>query len=261
MNKVKVAFFNLILMLFAVGCTSQNPKDVAKPKTGDTQVSTKSEKVYALPIRKIKEGVSIEDFKAARDAYVALLEKEKGTLIDREAQPFFDFLYTKMPLDKIYVGFTSFQNQSTLIKIGQKLEDHPETINFFSKFDFIAFEVLQPLDKENVDLAKLAPLGSDQVWEIAIRDISKYTEFEQKDYEQKRDAYLKVLSEQKGFVQEIQWQSVLKPEIVVGMTIYKNAAAVSAINQNPDFIKAYKATGFIQKYPPNVFGMISKVLK
>ncbi len=221
-----------------------------------------TDNVFAMPVRKIKDGVSVNEFTAARDAYVATLEAEWGTLTDREIQPFFDFTFSGLDLSQIYVGFTSFQDQETFGQIGEVTGSTPEANEFFSKFDFLAFEVLQPLDSgEVVDLANLAPLGSNQVWEIAIRDISQYTTFDQVDYETKRDAYLDILSQQNGFIREIQWKSISNPNVVVGMTIYRDQQAVQDINSDQDFIDAYTATGFLQAYPPNVFGMISNVLK
>ena len=50
------------------------------------QVST--DNVFVLPIRKLKPGQDLEDFQTKRDAYVALLEAETGTITDREFQPF-----------------------------------------------------------------------------------------------------------------------------------------------------------------------------
>lgn len=247
-----------ILLAAVVGFTACGDDD--DDQTPTTTVAT--ENVFVLPVRKIKPGVSIDDFKAARDAYVATLEAEAGTLTDREIQPFFDFTFSGLPLDSIFIGFTSFQNQTVFNEIGEKTGNTTEANEFFSTFDFLAFEVLQPLDPEEiVDLAELAPLGSNQVWEIAIRDIAQYDTFDQADYEAKRDAYLAILAQQNGFIREIQWQSISNPNVVVGMTIYRDSQAVQDINSDQDFIDAYTATGFLDSYPPNVFGMISTVLK
>lgn len=264
----KILLIITILFVFTLvacggGTTSDSDTDSTATSDDSSQTVIEevvAENVFVMPIRKVKAGVSIEDFKAARDAYVALLEAEEGTLSDREMQPFFDFTYSGMALDSIYVGFTSFQNFEIFKAIGDKTNG-PEAEKFFGTFDFLAFEVMQPLNGEVIDLATLAPKGSEQVWEIAMRDISKYENFDQADYEQKRDAYLEILAQQKGFVKEIQWQSVSDPNVVIGMTIYENGQAVQDINSNQDFIDAYKATGFIDDYPPNKFGMISNVLK
>jgi len=81
------------------------------------------------------------------------------------------------------------------------------------------------------------------------------------DYEAKRDAYLAVLAAQDNFVREVQWKSISDPNIVVGMTVYKDAASYQSVNQDQDFINAYLATGFLQNYPINVYGAIHNVLK
>ncbi|MEM6724810.1 MAG: hypothetical protein AAF598_12275 [Bacteroidota bacterium] len=224
--------------------------------------SVSTSNVFVMPVRRVKTSQDIEAFKATRDAYVATLEAEAGTITDREIQPFFDFIFSGQPLDSVFVGITSFTDFETFQAIGDATGSTPEANAFFSTFDFLAFEVLQPLDPNlKVDLAELAPLGSNQVWEIAIRDISQYATFDQADYEQRRDDYLEILAAQNGFLREIQWQSISNPNVVVGMTIYRDAAAVQAINSDQTFIDAYTATGFLQNYPPNVFGSISTVLK
>ena len=155
------------------------------------------------------------------------------------------------------MGITSFVDFSTFQEIGEAVSGDVAN-EFFNTFDFISFQVLQPLnDGEVINLQSLAPLGSDQVWEIAVRDTSNYENFDQTDYENRRDAYLSVLADQDGFVKEIQWKSISDPNVVVGMTIYENTAAVQNINSNADFINAYTATGFLDSYPPNVFGTVS----
>lgn len=231
-------------------------------KTTKNNEITAADKVFVMPIRKIKEGVSIEDFKAKRDAYVALLEKQSGTVADREIQPFFEFTGSKLNLKRVFVGLTSFKDMTTFKKIGETTQNSPEAKAFFEAFDFISFQVLKPLkENEKVDLKDFANLGTNQVWEVAVRDLSKYTDFEKADYEAKRDAYLKVLAAQSNFVREVQWISASDPNIVVGMTIYKDAKSYQEVNADKKFIDEYKATGFVQKYPINVYGAIHNVLK
>ena len=94
-----------------------------------------------------------------------------------------------------------------------------------------------------------------------MRDLSQYDNFNQSDYEQKRDAYLAILADQSNFVREVQWKSISDPNVVVGMTIYNDAQSYQAVNADPDFINAYLATGFLQNYPINVYGAIHNVLK
>lgn len=255
---MRMNFLNLMLLI-ALGFTSCDKKDDNQPGD-DEQVAT--ENVFVLPIRKIKDGQDIEDFKMKRDAYVATLEAQAGTLSDREFQPFFEFTGSDLDLSRVFVGLTSFQNNETFGQIGQATGSTPEATAFFDTFDFLTFQVLQPLDEnETVDLEEFANLGTGQVWEVAVRDLSQYTDLDQTDYENKRDAYLAVLAAQDNFVREVQWKSISDPNVVVGMTIYKDAASYQAVNQDQSFIDAYLATGFLQNYPINVYGAIHNVLK
>lgn len=229
---------------------------------GSENIST--DNVFVLPIRNVKATQDIEDFKAKRDAYVKLLEQQDGTLTDREMQPYFDYANnrTTPELSRIFIGFTSFQKLEKFTAAGNATSGSEEAKNFFGTFDFIDFLVLKPNNpQELVDLKTLAPAGSGQVWEIAVRDLSKYQNFNSVDYKTKRDAYLKLLSAQPGFVREIQWADINNPNKVVGMTIYQSQKAVVDINSDANFNAQAQATRFVQDYPPNVVGMVNLVLK
>ena len=69
------------------------------------------------------------------------------------------------------------------------------------------------------------------------------------------------MAAQNNFVREVQWQSISDPNVVVGMTVYKDAQSYAAVNADQDFIDAYLATGFLQNYPINVYGAIHNPLK
>ena len=235
--------------------------------------SVSTENIFAMPIRKVVPGVSIDDFKAARDAYVAVLEQQPGTIADREMQPFGDFVtfnFFTPDLDSIFIGFTAFQNLTVFQDIGAATGSTQEAIDFFGAdgsggvvFNFLDFLLLQPLNNsESVDLSTIAVQGSGQVWEVAVRDLSQYEGFDQADYETRRDAYLAVLAAQTPtWVQEIQWVDITNPNKVVGMTIYADQQTYLALQQNQAFIDAYTETGFLQAYPINVYGGIHNVLK
>ncbi|MEM6346366.1 MAG: T9SS type A sorting domain-containing protein [Bacteroidota bacterium] len=227
--------------------------------TALAQVNT--DNVYVLPIRRLKAGQDLDDFKVKRDAYVALLEAEAGTITDREFQPFFEFTNSGLPVDSVFVGLTSFADFTTFQTIGNATSGQVANA-FFATFDFITFQVLQPLDpNETVDLADFANLGTGEVWEVAVRDLSQYTNFDQADYESKRDAYLAVLAAQNNFVREVQWRSLSDTNVVVGMTVYKDAQSYAAVNADTNFVNAYLATGFLQNYPINVYGAIHNPVK
>lgn len=221
-----------------------------------------SDDVFELAVRRINDGVSIAEFTAARDAFVAKLMAEEGTSNDREVQPFFDFLSMGIPLDSIYIGMTQYQDLSTYSALGQELLALPEAAAFLNTFTPLVFEALQPIEGYGpVDLSELAPAGSGQVLEIAVRNLNLYDGFNETDYEAKRDAFLAKLSAQEGFLREVQWSSALNPGIVVGMTVYESQAAVTAINSDPAFTNSAEAAAFIGNYPPNVLGTLNTVLK
>ncbi|RMG55262.1 MAG: hypothetical protein D6722_28085 [Bacteroidetes bacterium] len=248
-----------MMAILLVMAASQMAACQPKPKEPTPDLS---DDVFELAIRRVNPGQSLAGFTAARDAFVAKLMAEAGTSNDREVQPFFDFLGTGLPLDSVYIGMTQYQDAETFAALGQSLAGIPEAAPFMGAFTPLVFEALQPIAGYGpVDLSTVAPLGSGQVLEIAVRDLSAYANLDQADYEAKRDAFLALLAQQPGFVQEIQWQSILNPTIVVGMTVYESQAAVTAINSDPAFVQSEEAMNFIGSYPPTVFGMLNTVLK
>lgn len=266
---MKTKFFSLLIFL-SLGLLSCNNDDDTQPPAIVETIS--SENIFVMPIRKVVPGVSLSEFESTRDAYVSVLESIPGTLADREMQPFGDFVnfnFFTPDLDSVYVGFTSFQNITALGDINTTAAATPEGIAFLGAdgfggtvFNFIDGLVIKPLDpSEVVDLNDIAVLGSGQVWEVAVRDLSQYSSFDQADYEAKRDAYLAVLANQTAWVREIQWVDINNPNKVVGMTIYSSQEDYLDLQQNTTFIDAANATGFIQDYPINVYGGIHTVLK
>jgi len=243
--------------LLAIGLTLQScDKD-----DDDNVTANKNDDVFELAVRKINSGVSINDFTTARDAFVARLMAQDGTSNDREVQPFFDFS-NSLPLDSIYIGMTQYEDINTYTSLGTEAQNWAEAVPFLSSFSPLAFEALQPLDAyKPVNLAELAPLGSGNVLEIAVRDLSTYTNFNQADYEAKRDAFLAALEQQNGFVKEVQWQSVTNSNVVVGMTVYQTQTAAITILSDTNFTGSSAVTDFLGTYPPNTVATINNVLK
>lgn len=227
----------------------------------DDVTEDKNDDVFELAVRKINSGVSISDFTSSRDAFVTELMKQNGTSNDREVQPFFDFSQS-LPLDSVYIGMTQYEDLDTYQSIGQTLGTTSVASNFFSKFTPLAFEALQPLDEyKPIDLSTLAPKNSGKVLEIAVRDLSLYSNFNQADYEAKRDAFLTSLKQQNGFVQEVQWKSVTNPNVVVGMTVYASQSAAVGILSDTNFVSSSAVMNFLGTYPPNKVATINTVLK
>lgn len=227
----------------------------------DDVTENKNDDVFELAVRKINSGVSISDFTTSRDAFVTELMKQNGTSNDWEFQPFFDFSQS-LPLDSVYIGMTQYKDLATYQSIGQTLGSTSVATNFFSKFTPLAFEALQPLDEyKPVDLSTLAPKNSGRVLEIAVRDLSLYSNFNQADYEAKRDAFLAALKQQNGFVKEVQWKSVTNPNVVVGMTVYASQSAAVGILSDANFTNSSAVMDFLGTYPPNKVATINSVLK
>lgn len=252
--KFQKFFLLLFIALFVFqSCMDDDENPLSPNKTDD---------VFELAVRRIKTGVSISDFTTARDAFVAKLVEQEGAFNDREVQPFFDYTFSGLPLDSVYIGMTQYEDLDTYTSLGQSLSTIPEAADFFSKFDLLVFEPLQPIEGyAPVDLAEIAPLGSGNVLEIAVRDLSSYPNFNQADYEAARDAFLEKLSGHPSYVREIQWQSATNPNIVVGMTVHVSPQTVNDLANDADFNNSPEATNFIGNYPPTVLGVMNTVLK
>lgn len=244
----------LLLLALSFGLLACNNGD-----DDDNSVNPdRTDDIAELAIRMVKPGMQAE-FEAARDALVAKLVQEEGVFNDREYASFLTFT----PRDTsraVFIGMTQYEDLATFQATAQKLGGFPEAAAFFQTFDMLHFTGLKPLEEgTEVDLSKLATGG--QILEIAVRDISKYANFDQADYEAKRDAFLALLAQQEGRVAEYQWVSALDPNIVVGMTVYADQAAFSRILSNPDFAGSEAVTNFLGSYPPNVAAEYNVVVK
>ena len=247
-----LAFATFVGLSFFSFQSCDNDDDVTENKHDD---------VFELAVRKVNSGVSINDFTTARDAFVTKLMQQDGTSNDREFQPFFDFSQS-LPLDSVYIGMTQYKDLTTYTNLGTQAQNWSEALPFISKFTPLAFEALQPLDEyKPVDLSSLAPKNSGRVLEIAVRDLSLYNNFNQADYEAKRDAFLTALKQQNGFVQEVQWKSVTNPNVVVGMTVYASQSAAVGILSDANFTNSSAVMDFLGTYPPNKVATINTVLK
>ncbi len=257
MTKFKLTHVAVLFAAFTLFFSSCKKDDDPVTPTED-----QTDDVFELAIRRVNPGQDIAQFEAARDAFVAKLMQQEGTSNDREMQPVFDLLGSGLPLDSLYIGMTQYKDLNTYNSLGQTAFTWPEAGAFISAFSPIVFEALQPLESyKPINLAEVAPNGSGQIWEIAVRDLNAYTNLNQADYEAKRDAFINLLSQQPGFVREIQWKSVLNSNIVVGMTVYESQAAALAINSDTSFVTNPAVTDFIFNYPPTVFGTLNSVLK
>ncbi|MEM7134193.1 MAG: hypothetical protein AAF702_48435 [Chloroflexota bacterium] len=204
--------------------------------------------VTEIAIRRLNDGQDVDEFAAARDAFVAQLKQQPGVSSDREFAPFVDFLTFGPPEPPVFIGMTEYESLADFEAAGGALSDGAEAGAFFSTFTPEVFTVLRPLNPEDgYDLAAFAT-ESGQVLEVAARDLSSYENFDMVDYETKRDAFLEALSQQPGWVAEMQWVSLFDPNLVVGMTVYESAEAYQAIYSS-EFGQSQIAQDFGGGYP------------
>jgi len=215
---------------------------------------TKQENVLELAMNQVKTNGSVE-FEAKRTAFLDLLKKQNGVVKDKRFDMFFNYA-TGAAVTKeapIVIGMTQYKSLETFNKIAGKLLPSTEAAQYFKTFDQIVFTVLKPSKScEEVNLASMCSKDG-QILEIAVRDVSGYKDMA--DYETKRDAFLKLLSKQAGFVKEYQWVSADGKNYAVGMTVYENQQSFFAIAGNKEFTGSQAYTDFMGTYPPIAGGM------
>lgn len=217
--------------------------------TPDPQVATEQPAV-GLIIRRVNDNQDLDEFKTARDAYVAALEDQPGVTTDREFESLVDFAAGAAPANPVFIGITKATSATTFGAAAAALNGTSEESTFFATFQPEFFGLLTPLAGGDFDLSALAPAGSGQVAEFAPRDLSQYANFDQAAYESARDAFLGLLSSRDGVITEVQWISPVAPDIAVGMTVYESFAAWQAIWSDPDFLNSAEYQAFMGVYPP-----------
>ena len=238
-----------------VGCanTTDTPDQTTEPAADSTQV-------LELAVRRLNAGQDVAAFATARDAFVAQLKAQPGVGTDREFAGILDFATFAEPSPAVFTGMTQYESLNAFQAAGAALGESAEAGAFFSTFQPVTFTVLKPLDGYGpLDLAGVAP-GADDVLELAVRDVSTYADFDAAAYAAARDAFLAVLKGQPGVVREYQWVSVLDPNIVVGMTVYEDAAAFQAVASTPAVTESAAAAAFLGAYPP-VAGFVHAVVR
>lgn len=240
-----------LALLFAVS--------VLSCKKDETTPVDKTDDVVEIAIRQVKTGQT-SAFTTARTNFISLLTKETGVFNDREYKSFFHYNPAQDQTKEVYVGMTQYEDLATFEAVGQKLGTSAEAGAFFSTFDVLTFTALKPAKAGTVvDLTKVASAG--QVLEIAVRDFSKYPNFNKVDYEAKRDAFLAELAKQPARVAEFQWVSALDPNIAIGMTVYTNQQAFLQLANDANFAKNPAVGAFLGTYPPTNFGEVCTVVK
>ena len=214
------------------------------------EVEATADDVVEIAIRRLNDGQDVAAFEAARDAFVKRLREQTGVGTDREFSAFFDYGAGAPPSPAVFIGMTQYDSIDAYKAAGQALGQSAEAGAFFSTFKPALFTVLRPLHEGGkVDLAAIAS-AQGQVVEVAYRNLSSYSNFDQAAYAAARDKFLALLTAQAGVVAEYQWVSVLDPNIVVGMTVYKDQAAFQKLASDPAVVQSPEATAFLSSYPP-----------
>lgn len=214
-------------------------------KVGHTEAY--SGPVTEIVIRRLHETQDVNDFSTVRDSFINLLKEHPGANVDREFAPFVDFLTFAPPEPAVFIGMTEYEDMAA-VESASSLFDSPEAKAFIETFTPEVATIMRPLNpQDRYDLSTIAT-ESGQVLEIAVRDLSTYEAFDEADYETKRDAFLEALSQQAGWVAEMQWVSLLDPNVVVGMTVYESAEAYQAIYAG-EFGQAQVTQDFGGGYP------------
>ncbi len=228
-------------------------------KDDTTATADKTDDVVEIAIRQVKTGQTAL-FETARTNFINILTKEQGVFNDREYHSFYHYNPAQDTSRSVYVGMTQYEDLATFQAAGQKLGSSSEATTFFNTFDALTYTVLKPAKAGTVvDLTKVASSG--QVLEIAIRDLSKYPNFNKADYEAKRDAFLAELAKQPARVAEFQWVSALDPNIVIGMTVYTSQQAFFQLATDPVFGSNPAVGAFLGTYPPTNYGEVCTVVK
>ncbi len=239
--------------------TTSDPADTTAAEETTSGDDT-TDVVVEIAIRRLNEGQDLTEFEAARDAFVALLTMQPGVGADREFESFLDYSVFTPPTPPVFIGMTQYDSMADFMAAGEAVGASVEAGAFFSTFTPELFTLLVPLEAAGaVDLAGVAA-QSEQVLEVAVRDLSAYPAFDPIDYGDKRDAFLALLAEQPGFVAEYQWTSALDPNLAVGMTVYENVGAFETLSQDAAFLGATEVTEFLETYPP-MGGHVNSVVK
>ncbi len=253
-TKLSLSIAALPLLVAACSSDSSETKRTAETSTtvtstvGDSNPASYDGPVTELAIRLVNNDVDLVDFSTARDSFVEALTSQPGVRTDREFEAFIDGTTFGPVKSPVFTGMTEYEDMAAFAAASTALGKSTEAGAFFATFKPAVFTALRPKNPD--DRYPLADLASQpgQVLEIAVRDLSTYQDFDAADYEAKLNPFLETLSQQSGFVAEYQWVSVLDPNLVVGMTVYKSAEAFGALAASEELSAI--AGPLLTNYPP-----------
>lgn len=165
---------------------------------------------------------------------------------------------TGQPYQNVFFGLGQYDSYAAytalLTKYGSGTPP-TELLSYFGTNTNLTPEsvLVQPYrNTATLDIKNMVQPG--QVLEIAIRDVSAYADFN--DFDTKRAAFVDLLSQQDGFLQEFEYRSA-DGKYYVGMSLYESPEKFYGIASNPAVMQSAEAGALFATYPPmiNQFGV------
>lgn len=249
MHKLKIIFSVFAMSLALFSCD----KDEVTPAVD------KTDDILEIPVRQVPDESSWYNALTTLNQNLA---NEKGIIATKEFKSIFSVApyntATGQPYDKVFFGLSQYESQAEYDAIVAKYSTGtpPSWLtNYFTTNTPLtqsSILVKKYRNTPNIDVKNFLSAG--QVLEIAIRDVSGYSDFN--DFDTKRAAFVNLLKQQDGFVKELEYRSA-DGKHYVGMTIYENAQKFQAIGTNPAVMQSAEAGALFSAYPPmvNQFGL------
>ena len=250
MNKLKIIFSVFALSLTLFSCDKDDDTTTVVDKTDD---------VLEIPVRQVPVESTWYNALTTMNQNLA---SEKGIIATREFKSIFSVApynsATGQPYDKVFFGLSQYENKADYDAIVAKYTTGtpPSWLtNYFTTNTPLtqnSILVKKYRNTPNIDVKNFLSAG--QVLEIAIRDVSGFSNFN--DFDTKRAAFVDLLKQQDGFVKELEYRSE-DGKYYVGMTIYENIQKFQTIATNPAVMQSAVAGALFSSYPPDVnqFGL------
>lgn len=193
--------------------------------------------------------VDPQGFATLKPQFDAATRTSDGYLADREFSAFFALAPEHDPAQPVLVGLVEYASSEALTAVRSGLIlDGAVASAYAATVDTLADVAMRPRDPaDTYALDSLVEPG--QVLEVAVRDLSAY---EDRDaFFGTIGAFIELLIAQPGVVREYQWLS-LDGDTFVGMTVYEDMAAFSAISQDQAVMGSAEAGALFAAYPPVV---------
>ena len=251
MNKLKIIFSVFALSLTLFSCDKDDDTTTVVDKTDD---------VLQIVVRQVPDENA---WYSKLVPFINNLKQEKAYVDSREFKSIFSVApyntTTGLPYDKVFFGLNQFESQTEFNTLFQQYSTNPPQVflDLLPTFTDIipnnaSVVVKKYRNTPNIDVKNFLSAG--QILEIAIRDVSGFSNFN--DFDTKRAAFVDLLKQQDGFVKELEYRSE-DGKYYVGMTIYENIQKFQTIATNPAVMQSAVAGALFSSYPPDVnqFGL------